>query len=147
MQHLPSEQLTTVLLPWATTRDLSLIHKSDPDQTSSDIYYLTTSLGEHVTTDGLIQEFPKVFDGVLCTLTGELFFIKLQPDATPNMPRRVSFPQQSALKAQLDKLHAQVIIVPVTKPTTWCSPIKEVPKKNTDGVSLCVDFTHLNKFV
>ena len=150
MQHSPIEQLTTVLLPWATIRDLSLIHKSDPNQTSSDINNLTITLDEYVTADDLLQEFPKVFDGVLCTLPGELFSIKLQPDATPTcviMPRWVSFPQQSALKVQLDKLHAQGIIVPVTKPTTWSSPIVVVPKKNTDEVSFCVDFTHLNKFV
>ena len=105
---------------------------------------------DHVTADDLIQELSKVFDGILRTMLGELFSIKLQPDTTPicvNTPRRVSFPQRSALKAQLDKLHAQGVIVPVTKPTPWCSPIVEVLKKNTDEVPLCVDFTHLNNFV
>ena len=105
---------------------------------------------EHVTADDLIQEFPKIFDGVLRTMPGELFSIKLQPDATPICvitPCWVTFPQRSVLKAQLDKLHAQGVIVPVTKPTPWCSPIVVVPKKNTDEVRLCVDFTHLNKFV
>ena len=150
VQHSLIEQLTTVLLPWATTRDLSVIHKFSPDQTSSDINSLTITIDEYVTTDDLIQEFLKVFDGVLCTLPCELFAIKLQSDAIPtyvNMPRQVSFPQLSALKAQLDKLHTQGIIVPVTKPMLWCSPIIVVPKKKKDEVSLCVDFTHLNKFV
>ena len=144
------KHLTTVLLSWATTRDLSLIHKSYPDQISSDINNLTMTPNEHVTADDLIQELPKVFDGVLRTMPGELFSIKLQPDATPicvNTPRRVPFPQRSALKAQLDKLHAQGVIVSVTKPTPWCSPIVLVLKKNTDEVHLCLDFTHLNKFV
>ena len=76
--------------------------------------------------------------------------ITLQPDATPicvKTPHRVPFPQLSALKAQLDKLYAQGVIVPVTKPTKWCSPIVVVPKKSTDDVRPCVDFTHLDKFV
>ena len=105
---------------------------------------------ENVTADDLIQELPKVFHVVLRTMPGELFSIKLQPDTTPicvNTPRRVPFPQRSALKAQLDKLHPQGVIVPVTKPTPWCSPIVVVLKKNTDEVHLCVDFTHLNNFV
>ena len=82
-------------------------------------------------------------------MPGELFSIKLQPDATPicvNTPHRVPFPQRSALKAQLDKLHAQGAIVPVTKRTPWCSLIAVGSKKNTDEVRLCVDFKHLNKF-
>ena len=129
--------LTTLLLSWATTRDLSLIHKSYPDQISSDISNLTMTPNEHVTADDLIQELPKVFDGILRTMPGELFSIKLQPDTTPisaNTPRRVPFPRRSALKAQLDKLHAQGVIVPVTMPTPWCSPIVVVLKKNTDEV-------------
>ena len=138
-----------MLLSWATTRDLSLIHKSYPDQISSDINNLTITPDEHVTAGDLIQKIPKVFDGVLRAVPGELFSIKLQPDATPicvNTPRRVPFPHWSALKAQLDKLHAQGVIVPVTKRTPWCSPIAVVSKKNTDEVRLCVDFKHLNKF-
>ena len=104
---------------------------------------------EHVTADDLIQKIPKVFDGVLRAMPGELFSIKLPPDATPvcvNTPRRVPFPQRSAIRAQLDKLHAQGVIAPVAKRTPWCSPIAVVSKKNTDEVGLCVDFKHLNKF-
>ena len=145
------ENLSTVLLSWDTTRDLALIHQAYPAQiSSSDINNVANTPDEHVTADDLFREFPKVFDGVLRTMPGELFSIKLQTDATPlcvNTPRRVPFPQRDALKAQLDKLHAQGVIVPVTQPTPWCSPIVVVPKKNTDEVRLCVDFTHLNKFV
>ena len=94
------EHLATVLLSWVTTRDLPLIHKSYRDQISYDVNNLTITPDEHVTADDLIQEFPKVFDGVLPTMPGELFSIKLQSDATPicvNTPRRVPFPQRSVL--------------------------------------------------
>ena len=112
------ENLSTVLLSWDTTRDLALIHQAYPAQiSSSDINNVANTPDEHVTADDLFREFPKVFDGVLRTMPGELFSIKLQTDATPlcvNTPRRVPFPQRDALKAQLDKLHAQGVIVPVT---------------------------------
>ena len=83
-------------------------------------------------------------------MPGETYTIKLRADATPvcgNTPRRVPFLQRDALKVQLNKLHEQGIIIPVTEPTPWCSPIVVVPKKNSDDVPLCFDFTQLNKFV
>ena len=51
------------------------------------------------------------------------------------------------LKEQLDTLTAQGIIAPVTALSQWCSPIVVVPKKSSDEVRLCVDFTQLNKFI
>ena len=51
------------------------------------------------------------------------------------------------LKEQLVKLLAADIIAPVTEPTDWCAPIVGAPKKITDEIPLCVDFTKLNKFV
>ena len=41
---------------------------------------------------------------------------------------------------------AEGIIVPVTEPTEWCAPIVVEPKKE-GGIRLCVDLSHLNKFV
>ena len=39
------------------------------------------------------------------------------------------------------------IITPVTVPTEWCAPIVVTPKKDTDAIKLCVDLSHLNKYV
>ena len=163
------ENLPNVLLSWDTTRDLALIHSEYPAQLSSDsdinsvtcpaqqspdsgIRKVAASLlpDENVTVEDLFREFPTVFDGVLRTMPGETYTIKLRADATPvcgNTPRRVPFLQRDALKVQLNKLHEQGIIIPVTEPIPWCSPIVVVPKKNSDDVPLCVDFTQLNKFV
>ena len=94
--------------------------------------------------DRLIAEFPKVFDGVLRVMPGEVFTIQLKDGACPfcvNTPHRVPFAFREPLKEQLDTLTAQGIIAPVTTPSQWCSPIVVVPKKSSDEVRLCVDFT------
>lgn len=39
------------------------------------------------------------------------------------------------------------IITPVTQPTEWCAPIVITPKKGSDDIRLCVDFSKLNKYV
>ena len=39
------------------------------------------------------------------------------------------------------------IIEPVVKPTPWVSPIVLVPRKGSDRVRLCVDYTKLNKSI
>ena len=51
------------------------------------------------------------------------------------------------VKAELDLLQTQGIIAPVTEPTEWCAPIVVAPKKNSQEIRLCVDSSHLNKYV
>ena len=36
---------------------------------------------------------------------------------------------------------------PVTHPTEWCAPIVVAPKKDSDSIRLCVDLSHLNRYV
>ena len=38
------------------------------------------------------------------------------------------------------------VISPATSPTEWCSGMVVVPKKS-GKIRICVDYTHLNKFV
>ena len=79
-----------------------------------------------------------------------MFTIQLKDGACPfcvNTPHRVPFAFREPLKEQLDTLTAQGIIAPVTTPSQWCSPIVVVPKKSSDEVWLCVDFTQLNKSI
>ena len=35
----------------------------------------------------------------------------------------------------------------VTTPTKWCAPIVVVPKKESDDIPFCADFSKLNKYV
>ena len=57
----------------------------------------------------------------------------------------IGTPQSIPIK--LDLLIAQEVIAPVTEATVWCVPTVVTPKKNTDGISMCVDLSHLNKYV
>ena len=50
-------------------------------------------------------------------------------------------------KAELQLLQDQNIIVPVTEPTEWCARIVVAPQKGTDEIRMCVDLSHLNKYV
>ena len=51
------------------------------------------------------------------------------------------------LKKEIDLLVEQGVIAPVTEPTEWCAPIVVTPKRNSDGIRMCVDLSKLNKFV
>ena len=142
------DRLKGLLLSWETTRHLALIPTDFPKQIAR---VPSQQVTNHLSArDRLIADFPKVFDGVLRVMPGEVFTIQLKDGARPfcvNTPRRVPFAYREPLKEQLDTLTAQGIIAPVTAPSQWCSPIVVVPKKSSDEVRLCVDFTQLNKFI
>ena len=73
----------------------------------------------------------------------------LQPDAKPNCiytPRKIPHPLLPKVKQELDSMHQQGVISPVTIPTAWCCGLVPVPKPN-GNVRLCVDLTQLNKAV
>ena len=83
-------------------------------------------------------------------MDGEQFHIHLSNNAKPfcvTSPRSFSFAYRDKLAAELDLLQQQHIIAPVTEPTDWCAPIVITPKKNSDSIRMCVDLSHLNRFV
>ena len=51
------------------------------------------------------------------------------------------------LKKQLDEMEHLGIIFAHEEPSTWCHPIVIAPKKDSDELRVCIDFTHLNKFI
>ena len=57
------------------------------------------------------------------------------------------FAFREKLKAELDLLLSQRIIVPVMEPTEWCAPIVVTPKKDSERIRLCVDLSRLNRYV
>jgi len=62
-------------------------------------------------------------------------------------PRSIPFAYRDKLKAELDLLESQNIIALVTEATEWCTPIAVTPKKDADRIRMCVDLSHLNRFV
>lgn len=95
----------------------------------------------------LKQDYPKVWQG-LGLLPGECK-IRLKEGAQPyavSVARRVSIPLQSKVKAALQKMRKDGVIVPVTEPTEWCAAMVPVMKPNGQ-VRICVDYSFLNNNV
>ena len=97
-----------------------------------------------------MKEFPSVFDGKIKIMPGEKYKIILKDNAKPfcvNTPRNIALPLKEKLKDELKTLENQGIITKQTEPTEWCAPIVVRPKKSSDKIRLCIDFTELNKYV
>ena len=72
--------------------------------------------------------------------------IVLKPDAQPfsiTVARRIAFPLEEKVKAEISRLLDRGIIRAITKPTQWCAPMVPVQKK-TGHVRPCVDLNKLN---
>jgi hypothetical protein len=103
-----------------------------------------------ISSEDLINEFPTVFDDQVKPMEGESFHIKLTDEFKPfcvKTPRTIPFAYREKLKLELETLQNQGIITPVTHPTEWCAPIVVTPKKDSDSIRLCVDLSHLNRYV
>ncbi|KAL7881030.1 hypothetical protein SRHO_G00032840 [Serrasalmus rhombeus] len=91
--------------------------------------------------------FPTVFTGL--GKLKEPYTIALESDAVPHAlssPRRVPLPLRDKVKTELDRMVSMGVISRVTQPTPWCAGMVVVPKPN-GKIRLCVDLTHLNKWV
>ena len=91
-----------------------------------------------------------LFDGQIRVMQGEEFHLSLTANAKPfcvNTPRMIPFAYRDKLKAELYLLESQHVIAPVTEATTWCALIVVTPKKKSDKIRMCVDLSHLNRFV
>jgi len=62
-------------------------------------------------------------------------------------PRSILFAYQDKLKAELDFLQEQGIIVPFMEVTEWSASIVIAPKKGSAKIRMCVDLSHLNRYV
>ena len=110
----------------------------------------SSEITHQVTSQSLINEFPSVFDNKVKPMKGEQFHIALVDDAKPfcvKTPRTIPYAYREKLKAELQSLEEQGIITPVSYPIEWCAPIVVAPKKGTDDIRMCVDLSHLNRYV
>jgi len=83
--------------------------------------------------------YPTVFDGQIRSMEGE--HISLTDGVKPlhvTTPQSIPFAYRDKLKAEMELLESQNIIVPVTEATEWCPPIVATPKKDTDCVRMCL---------
>ena len=133
-------------MSWKAAQNLHILPNNYPEQIR---YIQDSSVSlKKVTAEDLIQEFPTVFDGKTRVIDGEKFRINLIDNATPfyvSAPRTIPYAYRD--KVKLETLQSQGIIERVTEPTDWCAPIVVAPKKNSDNIRLCVDFSKLNKYV
>ena len=137
-----------MLMSWKAAQNLHILPNNYPEQIRS-VQDSSVSL-TNVTAEDLIQEFPTDFDGKIRVMDGEKFRINLTDNATPfcvSAPRTIPYAYRDKVKLELETLQNHGIIEPVTEPTDWCAPIVVAPKKNSDNIRLCVDFSKLNKLV
>ena len=147
--------VTGTLMSWKTCKELGILPNCYPNPTISSTTVnsvATTSPAANLPLNkhSAVQEFPTVFDGNINSMEGEEFHIYLIDDARPfcvNTPRSIPYAYCDKLKAELDLLQSQNIIAPVIEATDWCAPIVVAPKKNTDRIRMCVDLSHLNRYV
>ena len=94
------------------------------------------------------SEYPKLFKGIGC-MDGEIS-IKLKEGAIPHVEpiRCVAHAMQEPLKMELDKLCKEGILhkVDISEPIEWLNSFVCV-KKSNGKIRLCLDLTHLNKWI
>ena len=99
----------------------------------------------------LLQSYNDVFDDTsLPEMKADAFKINLKPYAQPYAQakaRKIPIPYMDQLKKQLDEMERLGVISAHEELSTWCHPIVIAPKKDSDELRICVDFTHLNKFI
>ena len=94
------------------------------------------------------SEYPELFKGIGC-MDGEIS-IKLKEGAIPHVEpiRRVPHAMQELLKMELDKLCKEGILhkVDISEPIEWLN-FFVCMKKSNGKIRLCLDPTHLNKWI
>ena len=146
-------QIDGILLSWRTCIGLGILpqHYPQPAIKTVQVRHETTppSSGQ-ATSQDLMEEFPTVFTEQVKAMEGESFRIELTDDAKPfcvKTPRAIPFAYREKLRSELETLQNQNIITPVTHPTEWCAPIVVTPKKDSEDIRMCVDLSHLNRYV
>ena len=152
------------ILSWKTAKGLGILPSRYPQplpevpthSTTSSLLSVHTSFPQSlgntctVSREAIMQEFPTVFDGQIRTMPGEVFKIVITEDAVPfcvSTPRTVPYAHMGPTKEELELLESQGVISKQTEPTDWCAPIVVARNKNSARIRLCVDLSHLNRFV
>ena len=140
------------MLSWKAAKGLGILPACYPHLPVDGAHVATVSNASPASpaVNDFVAEFPLLFNGTISMMEGEQFHIELMSEAKPfcvRTPRMIPFAYRDKLQAELNLLQSQGIIAPVTAPTEWCAPIVVIPKKNSNKMRLCVDLSHLNKYV
>ena len=92
-----------------------------------------------------IQQFPAVFKDTPGTLPGKRVHLTVEDGATPVVHCACTLPEarKDAVKAELQRLVDESIIVPIDEPTDWVSQMSVAEKKA--GIRICIDPRPLNE--
>ena len=93
----------------------------------------------------IIQEFPKVFQGLGC-IKGDPIHVEIKEGTTPyhlSAPRHIALPLLEKTEKEIQRMEELGVIKKVDEPTDWCHPIVLVEKPNGD-LRICIDLTKLN---
>jgi len=92
------------------------------------------------------DQYKSLFDGALGRLPGEPHHLRVTADAVPSVManRRVPIAVREPLRAELDRLVTDGVLVPVEEPTPWVSQLV-VTTKRSGAIRVCVDPHNLNK--
>lgn len=95
----------------------------------------------------IMDEFADIFTGI-GPFPGECT-IHVNPNAIPvvHPPRRVPLALHDRLKAELQNMEKQQIIVKVTEPTEWVNSMVAAEKPRSGKVRVCLDPKDLNKVI
>ena len=127
-----SEKLRLVQVNFDMVRDVKIINEVKEGQAFK---------------EKIEKEYPELFKGI-GLMDGEIS-IKLKDGAVPHRAiRRVPHAMQEPLKAELDKLVNDKILhkVDISEPIEWLNSFVCVKKAN-GKIRLCLDPTHLNKWI
>ena len=146
--HIYSE-VDRTLLSWSASKQLGILPAGYPTPSDPETHMNPLQDVDGATND-LRDEFKTAFNGQIKVMDDEQFHISLLEEAKPfcvRTPRSIHFANWHKLQAELQLLLDQNIIAPVTEPTAWCASIVVPPKIGTEKIRLCVDLSHLNKYV
>ena len=133
----------------AQAQELGIITVNIDEIDSSDNPAKQAAAQGKLTKELILKEYKDCFDKV-GRFPGEKYHIQLIDNPVPVIcaPRTVPVHVLPLYKAELDKMQAEDIIVPVTEPTEWVNSIVCNVTEKPDGskkARLCIDPQDLNK--
>ena len=96
------------------------------------------------------DEFPSLFDtSAIGHINGKTIKLHIDHTVKPvaQLHRRIPFHIRKDVETELERLERLDIIERVQGPTPWVSPIVVVPKKEGNGVRLCIDMREANRAI